>query len=177
MWSSMAAAPTRLVAARRLGDRPWRGHQGLKRSTLTRCDGGAAAPCLGRLQSPRCPAAGTNARGAGGLDPRPGALTVPLDRGGDRAVSRALRDDVGWIGSIARKGVPAPLPAGARWVVERPQSWMNDEGKLRRCTETARCVVDLYLFLTATIVVTRCLIPRARPRYRWPNRPTTRRLN
>ncbi|MDP9365014.1 MAG: IS5/IS1182 family transposase, partial [Chloroflexota bacterium] len=37
-------------------------------------------------------------------------------------------------------------------------------------------VVDFYLFLAAAFVVTRCLIQRARPRYRWPGRPTTRRL-
>jgi hypothetical protein len=33
-----------------------------------------------------------------------------------------------------------------------------------------------YLFLAAAVVVTRCLIQRARTRYRWPGRPTTRRL-
>ena len=37
-------------------------------------------------------------------------------------------------------------------------------------------VVDCYLFLAAAIVITRCLIQRARTRYRWPGRPTTRRL-
>jgi hypothetical protein len=37
-------------------------------------------------------------------------------------------------------------------------------------------VVDFYLFLAASLVVLRQLIQRARRRYRWPARPTTRRL-
>ena len=49
-------------------------------------------------------------------------------------------------------------------------------GKLRRCTEQLRPVVDFYLFLAATLVVLRRLIQSARRRYRWPNRPTSRRL-
>ncbi len=63
-----------------------------------------------------------------------------------------------------------------RWVVERTHSWMNGYGKLRRCTEKDGRVVDFYLFLAATLVVVRMLIQRARTRYRWPTRPTTRRL-
>jgi hypothetical protein len=41
---------------------------------------------------------------------------------------------------------------------------MNGYGKLRRCTETCRAVVDFYLFLAAAIVVVRQLIHRARSR-------------
>ena len=63
-----------------------------------------------------------------------------------------------------------------RWVVERTHGWMNGYGKLRRCTERCRQVVDFYLFLAAAVVVIRQLIQRARRRYRWPTRPTTRRL-
>ena len=77
---------------------------------------------------------------------------------------------------IARKGLAAPLQAGKRWVVERTHSWMNGYGKLRRCTERSGQVVDFYLFLAAAFVVTRCLIRRARARFRWENQPTTRRL-
>ena len=53
---------------------------------------------------------------------------------------------------------------------------MNSYGKLRRCTEKRAAVVDFYLFLAAALVVIRQLIQRARLRYRWPARPTTRRL-
>jgi transposase len=101
---------------------------------------------------------------------------VHLERAYDGAPCRALLDELGLTGVIARKGVPAPLQAGQRWVVERTQAWMNGFGKLRRCTEKSGAVVDFYLFLAAAIVVTRRLIQRARLRYRWPGRPTTRRL-
>ena len=54
---------------------------------------------------------------------------------------------------------------------------MNGFGKLRRCTEKAGRVVDFYLFLAAAFVVVRRLIQRARTRYRWPGRPTTRQVS
>jgi hypothetical protein len=53
---------------------------------------------------------------------------------------------------------------------------MNGYGKLRRCTETCRAVVEFSLFLAAALVVHRRLIQEARLRYRWPGRPTTCRL-
>jgi hypothetical protein len=99
-----------------------------------------------------------------------------LDRGYAGRPSRALLDTFGFTGAIARKGVPAPIQAGTRWVVERTHSWMNGYGKLRRCTEKVQAVVDFYLFLAAALVVLRHLIHQARRRYRWPTRPTTRRL-
>ena len=77
---------------------------------------------------------------------------------------------------IVRKGIPAPLPAGKRWVVERTQAWMNGYGKLRRCTERDGVVVDFHLFLAAAFVTVRALIREARQRFRWPGRPTARRL-
>ena len=53
---------------------------------------------------------------------------------------------------------------------------MNGYGKIRRCTEKRRVVAELYLHLAATLTVIRRLINQARTRYRWPTRPTTRRL-
>ncbi len=110
------------------------------------------------------------------LDLLPAAITAHLDRGDDSAAIRTLLADLAITGEIARKGVPAPLQVGKRWVIERTQSWMNGFGKLRRCPERNGLVVDLYLFLAAAVVVTRRLIQEARTRYRWPNQPTTRRL-
>ncbi len=153
-----------------------RGKQGLKRSVLVDATGvplHLVAAGANRHDSPLL-APTLAGLAAGGADP--GTTTVHLDRGYDHGVTRALLDELGFTGAIARKGLPAPVQAGTRWVVERTHAWMNGYGKLRRCTEKARCVVDLYLFLAAAIVVTRCLIQRARTRYRWPDRPTTRRL-
>jgi hypothetical protein len=153
-----------------------RGKQGLKRSVVTdgagiplhvvsaganRHDGPLLAPTLAGLDK---------------LDGLPDDVTVHLDRGYDSNVTRALLDALGLDGAIARKGVPAPIQAGTRWVVERAHSWMNGYGKLRRCTEKHQAIVDFFLFLSAALVVLRQLIQRARTRYRWDSRPTSRRL-
>jgi hypothetical protein len=53
---------------------------------------------------------------------------------------------------------------------------MNGYGKLRRCTERNPKRVDFYLYLAAALVTIRQLIQRARSRYRWDTRPTTKRL-
>ncbi len=47
---------------------------------------------------------------------------VNLDRGYDSAKTRALLAESGFTGEIARKGVPAPIRAGKRWVVERSRA-------------------------------------------------------
>ena len=153
-----------------------RGKQGLKRSVVTDGRGiplHVAAAGANRHDSPLL---GPTLAGLEKLDRPPGAARVHLDRGYDNGPTRALLDAFGFEGAIARKGVPAPVQAGARWVVERTHAWMNGYGKLRRCTERTKAVVDFYLFLAAAIVVVRQLIHRARSRYRWPGRPTTRRL-
>jgi hypothetical protein len=68
------------------------------------------------------------------LDGRlPDDRTCHLDRGYDSTVTRELLTRLGFSGQIARKGVPAPVQAGTRWVVERTHAWMNGYGKLRRC--------------------------------------------
>jgi hypothetical protein len=106
----------------------------------------------------------------------PADRTCHLDAGYDSAVTRALLDEQGFDGQIARKGLPAPIQAGRRWPVERTHSWMNGYGKLRRCTDRDGKIVDFYLYLAAALVTIRQLIQRARNRYRWDTRPTTKRL-
>jgi transposase len=153
-----------------------RGKQGLKRSVVT--DGAGIPLHLVATGANRhdAPLLAPTLAGLDKLDRLPDVPTVHLDRGYDGRPSRALLDALGFDGAIARKGVPAPIQAGTRWVVERTHSWMNGYGKLRRCTEKRQSVVDFYLFLAAALVVLRQLIQRARRRYRWPARPTTRRL-
>jgi transposase len=153
-----------------------RGKQGLKRSLVT--DGGGIPLHVVSAGANRhdAPLLEPTLAGLDRLDRLPDDLTVHLDRGYDGSPSRALLDEFGFDGAIARKGVPAPIQAGSRWVVERTHSWMNGYGKLRRCTEKLQRTVDFYLFLAAALVVLRQLIQRARLRYRWATRPTTRRL-
>jgi transposase len=153
-----------------------RGKQGLKRSTLTDARGVPLHLVSAGANRHDAPLLAPTLEGLGRLGPLPAGRSVHLDRGYDSAASRALLGGLELTGVIARKGMPAPLQAGMRWVVERTQSWMNGYGKLRRCTERNGQVVDFYLFLAAAFVVTRCLIRQARSRYRWSNRPTTRRL-
>ena len=153
-----------------------RGKQGRKRSTLTDAAGVPLHLVSAGANRHDAPLLGPTLAGLGRLGPLPAAVTVHLDRGYDSSGTRALLADLGFAGEIARKGVPAPVQIGARWVVERTQSWMNGYGKLRRCFERAGAVVDFFVFLAATFVVTRMLIHRARSRYRWPTRPTARRL-
>lgn len=151
---------------------------GLKRSVLSE---GAGVPLhvvpagANRHDAPLLPATLTGLDTVAALtDAEPGR--VHLDQGYAGGPTRALLAKVGLEGSIARKGVPAPRQAGSRWTVERTHSWMNGYGKLRRCTEKRRVIVEFYLFLAAALVVLRQLIHQARRRYRWPTRPSARRL-
>lgn len=106
----------------------------------------------------------------------PERVTAHLDRGYDSKRSRDLLHEIGFDAQIARKGVPAPIQIGKRWVVERTNSWVNGFGKIRRCTDRNAAIIDFYLYLAAAIVTIRQLIQRARTLYRWDARPTTRRL-
>jgi transposase len=106
----------------------------------------------------------------------PEQVTAHLDRGYDSKRTRELLDEIGFDAQIARKGIPAPIQVGKRWVVERTNSWMNGFGKIRRCTDRNAQVIDFYLYLAAAIVTIRQLIQQARTLYRWDTRPTTRRL-
>jgi hypothetical protein len=47
---------------------------------------------------------------------------------------------------------------------------MNGYGKLRRCTDKRKTVVEFWLYLAAAFTVIRRLINQARSRYRWPTR-------
>jgi hypothetical protein len=154
-----------------------RGKQGMKRSVA--CDGGGlplhlVAARANDHDSPLLePTLGGICDMIGPLPDRPG---MHLDRGYDSTKTRDLLEILGYEGHIAVKGVPAPIQAGKRWPVERLHSWMNGYGKLRRCTDKRKVIVEFYLNLAAALTVIRRLINRARVLYRWPARPTTRRL-
>ncbi len=98
-----------------------RGKQGLKRSVVT---DGAGVPLhiisagANRHDSPLL---APTLAGVVKLGPLPAACTVHLDRGYDSDTTRALLAHFGFEGEIARKGVPAPIQVGKRWVVETTQ--------------------------------------------------------
>jgi transposase len=153
-----------------------RGKGGMKRSQLT--DGGGIP--MAAVSAP----ANTvdHALLAETLDavkdfvPLPVEVTVHLDAGYDYRPCREVLDERSMVGEIAHRGEPAPIQVGRRWVVERANSWLNDFGKLRRCTERRRACVDAYLSLAAAIVTLRALLRAAWHLYRWDNRPRSPRI-
>jgi hypothetical protein len=153
-----------------------RGKQGLKRATLTEARGVPLHLVSAGANRPDAQLLEGSLVGLTKLGPLPEDITVHLDRGFARAATQSVLRTHGVQAVIAPKGEPTPIQRSPRWVVERTQAWMNGYGKLRRCTERRRVVVDFYLFLAAAFVVTRLLTEQARSRYRWPSRPTSRRL-
>lgn len=171
----MTKAP---CGGQKAGPSPVDRRKGMKRSTATDGYGiplGIVSAGANRhdssLLAPTLQAASAQLKGL-----LPNDVTAHLDSAYDSAVTRRLLDELGLDGEIARKGVPSPIQVGKRWVVERTNSWMNGYGKLRRMTDKDGQIVDFYLHLAAAFITVRQLIQRARTRYRWDTRPTTRRL-
>lgn len=103
----------------------------------------------------------------------PDHITVHLDAGYDSAKTRALLAEFGCRGVISVKGFP--LQAGARWVIERTNSW-HTRGfrKLQICTERRGCVIDAFIALANAVIIIRRLIRCAWTTHRWDTRPTRR---
>ena len=103
----------------------------------------------------------------------PEQITVHLDAGYDSKVSRELLEELGCDAVISRKGFP--LQAGARWVVERTNSWHNRGfKKLAICTERRTRVIDAFIALANAVIITRRLLAEAWTTHRWDSRPTRR---
>jgi transposase len=100
----------------------------------------------------------------------PEHITVHLDAGYDSHKTRDLLDTLGCNWEISKKGTP--LQTGARWVVERTNSW-HTRGfrKLQICTERRISVIDAFIALAGAIIITRRLIREGWIRYRWDSRP------
>lgn len=151
-----------------------RGKQGTKRSLLTDAGGiplGCVIAPANRHDSPFLrPTLEKLARF--GLD-LPERITVHLDAGYDSQVTRALLEELGCRGVISAKGFP--LQAGARWVVERTNSWHNRGfKKLAICTERRARVIDAFIALANAVIITRRLIRTAWTTHRWDTRPARR---
>jgi transposase len=148
--------------------------QGLKRSVVTEAGG---IP-LGAVPAP------ANHRDDGLLavtldtltvvGPLPAQPVVHLDAGYDYQPCRQVLADRGMVGQIATRGIPAPIQAGRRWVIERTHAWGNQYRRLRWCTERRRLVVEFWLALASAIIVCGRLVRRAWSCYRWESRPRRR---
>ncbi len=103
----------------------------------------------------------------------PGQITVHLDAGYDSKNTRALLDELGCDAVISTKGTP--LQAGARWVIERTNSWHNRGfKKLATCTERRTRVIEAFIALANAIITLRRLLRTAWTTHRWDNRPARR---
>lgn len=153
-----------------------RGKQGRKRSLLTDAAGIPLHLVATGANCPDSTLLRQTLTGLPHLGNRPRPLPVLLDRGYLGAPVQAALAEAGCTGVIPPSGHPAPGHVGERWVVERTHSWLNSFGRLRRCPERKVAVVELYLFLAATIIVIQQLLRAAVQTFRWPTRSTTRRL-
>ena len=108
------------------------------------------------------------------VGPLPAQPVVHLDAGYDYQPCRQVLTERGLVGQIATRGLPAPIQAGRRWVIERTHAWGNQYGKLRWCTERRRLVVEFWLALASAAIVCGRLIRRAWSCYRWDSRPRRR---
>ncbi|KAB1633490.1 IS5 family transposase [Pseudoclavibacter caeni] len=148
-----------------------RGKQGTKRSLMVDGQGipiGCVTAGANRNDSPLLEAT-LDKLARFGFD-LPEQITVHLDAGYDSHKTRDLLDTLGCDHQISTKG--EPLQAGARWVVERTNSW-HTRGfrKLQICTEVRTRVIDAFIAFANAIIITRRLIAQAWTRYRWNNRP------
>lgn len=154
-----------------------RGKQGTKRSVACDGDGIPLHLVAARANDHDSPLLEPTLAGiCDMIGPLPDRPCMHLDRGYDSRKTRDLLEILGYDDQIAVKGVPAPIQVGKRWPIERTHSWMNGFGKLRRFTDKRKIIAEFYLYLAAALTVIRRLINRARSLYRWPTRPTTRRL-
>jgi hypothetical protein len=105
----------------------------------------------------------------------PEHISVHLDRGYDSGVTRERLWRRGLVAEISKQGLPAPIAATKRWVVERTTSWSNaHKKKLVWCTERDGSVIDFWLAFSAVIVIVGRLIRRGWTHYRWDGRPSRR---
>jgi transposase len=148
--------------------------QGLKRSIVTEAGGiplGAVPAPANRRDDGLLAATLDTITVLGVLPERP---VVHLDAGYDWKPCRQVLAERGMVGQIAARGIPAPIQAGRRWVIERTHAWGNQYGRLRWCTERRRLVVEFWLALASAVIVCGRLLRRAWTCYRWQDRPRRR---
>lgn len=155
-----------------------RGKQGTKRSVLTEATGIPLGCVAAPANRPDSPLLRPTLEKLGRLDEGlgfglPADITVHLDAGYDSAKTRDLLAELGCQAVISIKGFP--LQAGARWVVERTNSWHNRGfKKLAICTERRTRVIDAFIALANAVIIVRRLLRTAWTTHRWDTRPARR---
>ena len=155
-----------------------RGKQGTKRSVVTEGSGVPIGCVTAGANRPDSPLLRPTLATLGRFEIRfgiglPETITVNLDAGYDSQKTRELLDELGCQAQISAKGTP--LQTGARWPVERTNSWHNRGfKKLATCTEVRTRVINAFIALANAIIITRRLIRITWTTHRWDDRPTRR---
>jgi transposase len=148
-----------------------RGKGGIKRSTAVDASGIPLGTVTAPANHHDSPLLGETldavAESLGGVPER---ASVHLDRGYDSGITRERLQERGLLAEISKKGNPAPLKAGMRWVVERTNSWYNAHKKLVWCTEREGRVIDFWVAFSDVIIIVRRLIREGWIPYRWEGR-------
>jgi transposase len=151
-----------------------RGKRGIKRSVMVDAGGiplAVVAAGANRHDSPILSPTLDAAKAKAAVE-LPEDARVHLDRAYDSRETRRLLEERGLVGVIAKKGVPAALTAGLRWIVERTNSWHNAHKKLVWCTEREGRVIDFWIAFSNVVIVVGRLVREGWIRYRWEGRPS-----
>jgi len=148
-----------------------RGKQGTKRSIVVDAVGIPLGVISARANDHDSPLLAPTLDTLDKIGPLPDVVRVHLDAGYDSGKTREELAHRGLDGIIAHKGEAAPLQVGGRWPVERTNAWHNHYRKLLVCTERRRRVVDFWISLANSLIMTGRLIREAWHRYRWDLRP------
>jgi transposase len=148
-----------------------RGKQGIKRSMAVDAEGIPLGVITAPANRHDSPLLSETLDTAGQL---PEHSSIHLERAFDSKITTETLANRDLIGVISKKGKPAPLKAGMRWVVERTNSWHNAHKKLLWCTEREERVIDFWVAFSNVVILVRRLIRKAWSRYRWESRPSRR---
>ncbi|HVA21631.1 MAG TPA: transposase [Candidatus Micrarchaeia archaeon] len=148
-----------------------RGQQSLKRSRVVDGHGIPLGVVLAPANVHDSPLLAPTLASLAAESPLAETTTVHLDRGYDSNQSRATLAGHHLTGATARRGRPAPLQAGERWVVERTTAWHNAFHRLARCTARRQRVIACSLAVANAVIIVRRLVREGRKRYRWATRP------
>jgi transposase len=151
-----------------------RGKQGIKRSSVVDAEGIPLGIVVAPANRHDSPLLGESLDALEALGELPDRANVHLDRAYDSETSRDCLKDRGLTAVISEKGMPSPLGATKRWVIERTSSWHNAHKKLVWCTERRGEVIDFWVAFSEVIIIVGRLLRKAWTRYRRDARPSRR---
>lgn len=91
----------------------------------------------------------------------PEFASIHLDRVYDNRPCRELLAGYEFDPRVASRRTGSGMRSRQRWVVERTNSWHNNFGQLRRCTDRRQVCVEVSVLLANVIIIVRRLLARA----------------